>query len=73
MLEQWVIYQSPADYPSVPYVVRGWIVGPGGQLAASGAVGFADTLDQARHIIPAGLVCLPRSPEDDAVIVETWF
>jgi hypothetical protein len=73
MLTMWTIYSSPADYPDVPFVVRGWAVGPYGALADTGALGFADTLDEARNMIPDGLVRMERSPDDDPVVVETWM
>ena len=73
IMPTWTIYATPADFPSVPYVVRGWLVGPGGQVRDSGAIGFADTLEQARNYLPPGLVRFERSPDDDPVIVETWL
>lgn len=72
-MEMWTIYASPADFPSVPFVVRGWIITESGGLMFNGAVGFADTLDQARGYIPAGLVCMARSDDDEPQIVETWL
>jgi len=74
IMTMWTIYAAPADFPDVPYVVRGWAVGPGfGEVTATGAIGFADTLDQARGCLPPGLACIQPSPEDDPVIVETWL
>ena len=73
IMTTWTVYASPADFPNAPYVVRGWLIGPGGQVADSGALGFADTLDEARGMIPAGLYRMERSPDDDPVIVETWL
>lgn len=32
----------------------------------------APTLEHARTAIPNGLTCIPRTPEDDPVIVEVW-
>jgi hypothetical protein len=72
-LWMWTIYAHPADFPDVEFVVRGWIVGPHGTLTDSGALGFAHTLDEARNIVPAGLVRMERSPDDDPVVVETWI
>ena len=67
-LVMWTIYRSPADYPTVPYVVRSWAVGPG-----VGELGFGDTLAEVRGYLPEGLVQIPRSPEDEPQIVETWI
>jgi len=50
-LQLWTIYRSPADFPDVPYVLRNWLVGPGGALADGGALGFADTLEEARSYL----------------------
>ena len=69
----WTIYRSPADFPNVPYVLRSWVVGPGGSLADAGALGFADTLWEARSYLPEGLTHVPRSPGDEPQIVETWL
>ena len=67
----YTIYQHPADFPTVPYVVRGWHTTKMGTVA-SGEVAFADTLEQARGYIPEGMYNLDRDPDDDPVIVETW-
>lgn len=72
-LQLWTIYRSPADFPDVPYVLRNWLVGPGGALADGGALGFADTLEEARSYLPAGLSMVPRAPNDEPQIVETWL
>jgi hypothetical protein len=69
----WTIYAAPTDFPNVPYLVRGWAILPGGELMATGAMAFADTLAQARGVIPVGLVQMERSLDDDPVIVETWL
>jgi hypothetical protein len=31
------------------------------------------TLDMARKVIPPGLACFARNPEDEPAIVETWL
>lgn len=70
----WTIYHHPADYPSVPYVVRGWLIVAGvNEPIDSGALGFADTLSEARSIVPAGLARWERGLDDDPVIVESWI
>lgn len=69
----WTIYASPSDYPSVPFVVRGHHVSAEGVKADTGALGFADTLEQARAYLPPGLACVGRDPSDDDVIVESWL
>lgn len=69
-LPQFVIYNSPADYPG-KYVVRMWRVMV--NVGATDHVGVADTLDQAREIVPLGLFRMARFDQDDPVIVEVWF
>jgi len=60
-LRTFSIYENPTDYPG-RFVVRGW---------TSTASSLAP--DAARAAIPAELVCEPRAPGDDAVIVEVWL
>lgn len=73
VLVVWTIYEKPADYPTVPFVVRAWHVS-GGQQTDAGALAFADTLDQARSMLPAGLHRFPPSDGyDDPVVVESWL
>jgi hypothetical protein len=67
----WVIYDHPRDFPD-RFVARKHHVVPG----ASGPtleILTADTLDDLRAKLPAGLVLLSRHPMDDPVIVETWL
>lgn len=68
----WTIYRAPADFPSVPYVVRGWLI-IGGDIVDSGALGLADSLEQARTYLPQGLSRFEPSPGEDPVVVESWL
>ena len=75
-LHQWVIYDSPSDFPGM-FVVRQWVIGPEGAMpAVTGVTPYVDPyLENARRFIAAvapGSFCIPRSPDDDPVIVETW-
>ena len=70
-LKQYVIYDHPKDHPHF-FVVREWIIGRG-ELRHGRMMGVAETLDKARAIVPEGLACIPRYPEDDPVIVEVWM
>lgn len=72
-LTVWTIYAAPADYPSVPFVVRGWRTSVRGDVVDTGMIGFADTLDQARAYLPEGLYCVGRSDDDEPQIVESWL
>lgn len=71
VLRQWVIYERPRDYPQ-DFVVREWLIVRGSSPQPTINVRLAPTLEQARACVPRGLFCIPRSPGDDAVIVETW-
>jgi hypothetical protein len=72
-LSMWTIYDHPTDVPEpFGFVVREWQIGPAGAEPMSEAR-FAMTLEAARELIPPGLYCLPRQPEDDPVIVEVWI
>lgn len=67
----WVVYFNPSDYPG-KYVVRVQVLLKG-ELLSDPACQVADTLDGARALIPHGLHCQPRQPNDFPVVVETWF
>lgn len=71
VLSQWVIYNSPRDYPG-KFVVRRWEIRPGIPIPTSD-VGTADTLEEIRRMIPSGLYRLPRFDEDEPQIVEVWI
>ncbi len=66
----YAIYDNPKDFPG-EIVVRRWRVSRG--VTAEELVHRSCSLKQARSSIPDGLVCLPRSPSDDPVIVEVWI
>jgi hypothetical protein len=68
---QWVIYDHPKDHPD-SFVVRRWGI-LDGKLIPDHECQLADSLEEARHIIPDGLVRIPRSIDDDLAIVETWL
>lgn len=68
-LSQWVIYRGARDVDA-RYLVRRWEIGHGA-IAPCEAHGAA-SLEDARALLPPGLVSLGREPEDDPVIVETW-
>lgn len=61
------IYEHPEDYPT-KYVARLWNLERPTPLAA-----VADTLEEIRATIPAGMVSITRSETDDPCIVETWI
>ncbi len=67
-MEIYTVYNSPKDYPG-KVVVRKFI----GEQPSPEPLCVEDTLEEARKKIPAGLVRMDRMPEDDSVILETWF
>ncbi|MNF89348.1 hypothetical protein D3C84_718700 [compost metagenome] len=67
----WTVFDNPDDYPGV-FVARKWLV-YAGVYGPTHDVLTGPTLQSVRDQIPAGLYCSPRSPEDDPVIVESWF
>lgn len=71
------IYDHPRDFPAF-FVVRAWIIvrGGGAEPIHSREAQLFNTLEEARAYVadlPLGLVLIPRSPEDDPVITETWL
>jgi len=70
-ISQWVVYEHPRDYPE-QYVLRRWIIAKG-MIIATHDVVLADSLEEIRKAVPAGLYCLPRFAEDDPCIVESWL
>jgi len=71
MLTIWVIYDHPWDFPN-NWVVRAHVVTAKGNEPQNACV-VCGSLDEARSAIPYGLVCVPRTTEDDTKIYETWM
>lgn len=67
------IYLDPTD-PGSGYTVREVRIG-GGQVDPGPVLGRGlETLDAARLVVPGWAdSCLPRDPDDDPTIVETWI
>ena len=67
MPELWTVYDSPIDLPG-RFVARKWLLDqPTSELLQD------KTLDGLRGKLPQGLTLLPRAPQDDPKIVETWI
>jgi len=66
-LELFVIYEGPREFPG-HFVVRRWE-----NDVPTGDFALAPSLDAARAEVPRGLFWIPRSPEDQAHIVEVWL
>jgi hypothetical protein len=63
----YVIYDHPTDYPD-KWVVRRWELDVPKEV-----VGTADSLEEARALIPEGCTNLSRSTSDDPKIHEVWL
>lgn len=67
----WSVYARPADYP-LGFVARRFEIHPGYAVATLDAR-YGPDLEAVRAQLPPGLVCIPREPDDDPCIVETWL
>lgn len=70
-LPHYVVYARPKDYPN-EYVARVLDVAPG-TVEPKEICGRAESLEELRKTLPPGLSRIPRSPQDDPEIVETWI
>jgi hypothetical protein len=68
-LIQYVIYDSPKDYPG-KWVVRKWLITPG--QITPGPAYICDSLEAAREHVPEGMYNLGRQPNDERPIQEVW-
>jgi hypothetical protein len=73
MLAMWTVYDHPNDYPD-RFVARRFEVGTAGIVATESIIAMPD-LEELRDVLEfeMHLTCLPRSPEDNPKIVETWL
>jgi hypothetical protein len=69
-LPMWTVYRQPRDYPE-NYVARLFVTIPS-PVATHVAI-VADTLEELRKALPAGLLRLERQPADEPQIVEVWI
>lgn len=72
MIDLWVIYDHPSDYPN-HFVVRRQRVNADSTISLDSHCFLTVTIAEARSHIPSGLTRVPRSAEDSPVIVETWL
>lgn len=70
-LVQFVIYESPNDYPG-KFVVREYRISPGTIRAATEPAAVVDTLEEARAVIPEGMVLLQPQEGEHKSIREVW-
>jgi hypothetical protein len=71
VLRMWTVYEKPLDFPD-SFVARLFLIGAGGSIATNQLL-FGKTLDEIRLRLPPGLTRIPREPEDQKQIVETWI
>jgi hypothetical protein len=69
-LDIWTIYRYPRDYPD-KYVARRCEVTT--DITHTNDMFVADSLDEVRALLPAGLHRIERDLQDDPVIVEVWI
>ncbi len=68
----YTVYEKPLDHPE-HWVVRAWYLVPGtSEPIPDPRPLLANTLEDARKLVPAELYNLGRFHEDDPFIVETW-
>lgn len=70
-LSMWVIYDHPKDHPDA-FVVRRWYIEEEVTMPDKTCL-LADSLQEARELIPAGRYRIGRQANDDPVIVESWI
>jgi hypothetical protein len=70
LLRCWVIYKHPSDYPD-HYVVRQWLCTE--PPTPFQEAQLADTLEEARALLPPGLKNVGKGFEVDQVIEEVWM
>jgi hypothetical protein len=71
-VDTYTIFNRPADYPHDEFVVRLFKAHATG-VETGRVVGTALTLNEARRLIPPGLIRLPRFEGDQPAIVEVWL
>lgn len=70
-LPMWTVYDHPTDYPN-EFVARKSIVT--NVVYMTDELLRQDDLEELRKDLAGrGLICMQRSPEDDAKIVEVWL
>lgn len=65
------ITYDPSDHPGM-YAVRKHLAFINGTRPAE-LIGLSSTLEEARKMVPEGLIRIARDDDDDKVIVESWI
>lgn len=71
VLDIFVITHKTKDFGEL-YVIRKHEISPG-ETHPTDEFKTANSLEEARNLIPEGKVCLARDVNDDPVIVESWI
>jgi hypothetical protein len=74
VLRMFVITANPSDFPG-KFVVRENVIARGSSepILDPAPLAVVDTITEARAAVPPDRICMPRSPKDPPVVVETWF
>lgn len=72
VLEMFVVYAHPRDYPT-KFVVRRWGIGAGISVPDDDWFYLGDSLDEVRAHVPPHCVRLERDSKDEPQIVECWL
>lgn len=68
----WTVYDHPSDCPDC-FIARKYLVTAGGPVATQ-ETRTARTLQPLRDSFELeGLYCMPRDPNDDPKIIESWL
>jgi hypothetical protein len=68
----WTVYDHPTDFPN-NYVAREWIIENGKERPGTNII-IAPDIERLREVLRRGLFHpIPRSENDDPVIVESWI
>lgn len=71
-IQMFTIYDHPKDYPGC-YIARKWLIGPGSVNATTDIIIGTDVSKIREKIKKLGFSRIPRSVNDDPVILETWM
>lgn len=66
-MSMWIVFEEPPDFPN-QYVARRYSA-----YVDTGEYVSGDTLLDVRAKLPAGLMRLERSAQDDPIIRESWI
>jgi hypothetical protein len=72
MMEMFVVYERPRDYPD-RFVLRRWSIGGNKMEADRDWFYLGDTLKEVREKVPPHCVCIRRHTNDEPQIVEVWI